>query len=164
MIDFLRRTLTDPTIFWGALEAIATLVAASIIIYELQRARQETVAHKVEGFQYGLKLLESKEFLDYVNNFEHIADLSNKDLWHRELPSKVHGILQTMEIIAMLISERFLDEDFFFKIEGIRLAKLGMRIRQFEEGQDTPQFIEQQQLYPNGRDLLRRAEKWKEKN
>lgn len=163
LCEFIRRTLTDPSIFWGALEAIATLIAAAIIISELRRARREAVAHKVEGFQYGLKLLESEEFQRYIKAFDFLADNSNAAEWHTNMPLMVQGIFQTMEVIDMLIKEKYLDEDFFFKIEGNRLANLGSRIRMFEEGKETPRFEEQQRLYPNGRDLLHRAERWKER-
>lgn len=164
MCEFIIKTFTDPSIFWGALEAIATLVAATIIIWELRRARQETVAHKIDGFQYALKLLDSEKFEGYIKDFYHLADISNASEWHANMPIRVQGILRTMEVIDKLISDKYLDEDFFFRIEGNRLADIGTRIRIFEEGKDTPRFEEQRLLYPNGRKLLTRAERWKEAN
>lgn len=98
-----------------------------------------------------------------MKGFNFLADNSNIGEWHTNMPLMVQGILQTMEVIDMLISENYLDEDFFFKIEGNRLANLGLQIRIFEEGKDTPRFEEQRRLYPSGRDLLHRAEKWKER-
>jgi len=163
MCNFIISSLTDPSIFWGAMEAIATLIAASVIIYEFRRLRQENVAHKVEGFQYALKLLEADDFKRYIEGFNFLADSSNAGELRSKMPPIVQGILQTMEIINLLISERYLSEDFFFKIEGIRLANLSEKIRLFEEGKETPQFEEQRRLYPNGRDLLYRAEKWRER-
>ncbi|MBV6467496.1 MAG: hypothetical protein PGMFKBFP_02858 [Anaerolineales bacterium] len=163
MCDFIRRTLTDPSIFWTALESLATIFAATIIFYELRRARQETVAHKFEGFQYALRLLASEDFQRYITAFNFLVENRNADKRSTNMPLMVQGILQTLEVVQMLITEKYLDEDLFFKTEGNRLANLGLQIRTLEEEKDMLRFEEQRRLYPNGHKLLVRAEKWKEK-
>jgi len=164
MCDFLEKTLTDPNVFWLALEAIATALAAAIIIWQLRRLREETIAHRFEGFRYALELLSSSEFGDQAASFYKLLDQGDPFQFHTTMPPLVHWILRTLEIIDRLIRDEHLDEEFFFRIEGRRLAHLAIRIRMMEEGRDTPRFEAQIRLYPNGRDLLRRAEEWAERN
>ena len=159
-MNFLEKTLTDPSVFWPALEALATAVAAGIIISQLRRLREETVAHRFEGFQYAMELLASSEFQKQAGSFYKLLEKGDPLRLRETLPPLVHWILRTLEIVDRLICDSYLDEDFFFRIEGQRLAHLARHIRMMEEGRDTPRFEDQIRLYPNGRELLRRAEEW----
>ncbi len=162
MCAFLQSTLNDPSIFWPALEALATVIAAGLIIWQLNRIREESVAHKMEGFKYSMELLSSSEFKDQAGSFYKLLDQGDAFQWVSSLPPLVFWTLRTLEIVDLLIKTKYLDESFFFRIEGRRLANLGIKIRMLEEGRDTPRFEEEIKQYPNGRDLLRRAEVWAE--
>ena len=162
MCDFLNATLTDPNIFWPALEAIATAIAAVVIIWQLKNLREETTAHKFEGFRYAMELISSPEFEDQACSFYKLLEQGDAFRFRETLPPLAHWILRTLEIVDKLIKDGYLGEDFFFRIEGKRLANLGRSIRMIEEGRDTPRFEEQIRLYPNGRDLLYRAEAWED--
>jgi hypothetical protein len=159
-MGFLNRTLIDPSLFWPALEALATLVAAGIIIWQLRRLREETVAHRFEGFRYAMQLISAPEFQEQAASFHELLNRGDPHQFRQSMPPLVHWILRTLEIIDRLIEDGYLEEGFFFRIEGMRLAHLARHIRMMEEGRDTPRFEEQISLYPNGRDLLRRAETW----
>jgi hypothetical protein len=164
MCNFLEKTLTDPNVFWLAIEAIATVVAAIIIIGQLRRLREESIAHRFEGFRYAVELLSSSEFGDQAESFYKLLDHGDPFEFHNSMPPLVHWILRTLETIDRMIRDEYLDEEFFFRIEGRRLAHLAINIRMMEEGHDTPRFEDQIRLYPNGRNLLRRAEEWAERN
>ena len=161
MFELIQKTFTDPALFWSGLEAIATLVAALIIIRQLKQLRQDAVAHKFEGFKYAIELLASSEFMGQVGKFQTFLDKGDPFQFKTSLPPLVHWILRTLEIVACLITDKYLDEKFFFRIEGLRLASLAENIRTIEEGNNMPRFEDETRLYPNGRALLHRAEKWK---
>jgi hypothetical protein len=162
MCEFFLRTITDPALFWPALEAVATFGAALIIIWQLQQLRREAIVHKFDGFKYALELLAESNFREQVKNFDTLLHGGDAFQFINTMPPVVHWILRTLEIVNALIKDGYLDQEFLFRTEGLRLATLAQDIRLVEEGKDMPKFEEQIRLYPNGRDLLRRAEKWRE--
>ena len=164
MLEFLGRTVSDPTIFWPALEALATAIAAGIIIWQLRRLREESVAHRFDGFRYAMELLASSEFKEQAGSFFKFLERGDPAQFRQALPPLVHWILRTLETLAQLISDKHLDEDFLFRIEGRRLGHLARHIRMMEDGRDTPRFEDEIRLFPNGRDLLRKAEAWDDRN
>jgi len=162
MCEFIRETISDPSIFWPALEAIATLIAAIVIIYQLKNLREETTAHRFEGFRYAMQLVSSSEFSKQAANFHKLLDHGDPFRFHETMPPVVHWILRTLEIVDRLIKDGYLEEDLFFRVEGKRLATLARDIQMIKEGKDTPRFEEQIRLYPNGWDLLHRAKSWED--
>ena len=109
-----------------------------------------------------MELLVSPEFKEQAGSFYKLLDQGDAFQWVNSLPPLVFWILRTLEIVDLLVKTKYLDESFFFRIEGRRLANLGIKIAMLEEGRDTPKFEEEVKQYPNGRDLLRRAVTWAE--
>jgi hypothetical protein len=161
MCNFIYSSLTDPALFWPALEAIATFAAALVIFWQLRQLHREAVAHRFDGFKYAMELLSSSEFTDQVGKFHTFLEQGDPSQFKQALPPLVHWTLRTLEIVNRLITDKYLDEEFLFRIEGLRLASLAEKIKMVEEGDNMPHIEEQIRLYPNGRDLLHRAEKWK---
>jgi len=159
MCEFIQKTFTDPALFWTALEAITTLFAALIIFWQLKQLRREAVAHKFEGFKYAMELLASSEFIEQCSKFQTSLDERDSFQFTTSLPPIVSRILCTLEIIDCLITDKYLDEKFLFRIEGLKLASLANNIEMIKRGKDMPRFEEEIRLYPNGYELLRRAEK-----
>ena len=160
VVQFLVDTISQPALFWPALEALTTVLAAIVIISELRRSRREAVAHRIDGFKYAMEVLGAEGFRCAVEDFRQTLDGGNPALWHTSLPPVVSRILRSLEIVALLIEQEYLDQGFFFRIESLNLQDLAMRIRVLEEGLDTPRFEEETRLYPRGRELLRRAQEW----
>lgn len=161
MSNFICETLTNPAIFWSALEALATVLALGFIYFEVRRLRRESIAYKVEGFRYAMEIVGSAEFQKLIDEFNYIMDASDMGDWPLKLPGIVRGILRNLEIIASLINSGYMDENLFLRVQGLHLGELGERIRILEEGKDTPHFDYERQIYPNGRALLRKAEEWR---
>jgi len=161
MLQFLCRSLTDPTVFWPALEAIATTLALVFIYFEVRRVRQESVASRVQGFRYAMEIVGSPEFQDLVRRFNYTMDASNVDKWPHELPQIVREILRNLEIVASLISTRYLDEGLFLRVHGLLLGYIGERVSVVETDKTTKWFEWERQVYPNGRALLKKCEGWR---
>ena len=164
MCDLLIRTINDPAIFWSAVQALATLIAVVIIYIEIRRSKREMTIYKFEGFKYAMDILASKDFVDSVKAFRYLMDAGDTGDWDIKIPVTVHNILKSLDIIAVLIEQNYLDQDFFLRHEGLRLANIDQRLILLETGNRTPKCEYESGLYPKGRDLLRRAEDWKEKH
>ncbi len=160
MREFFLLTFTNPAYLWSALEAVATSLAAIVIFWQLRRLRQEAVAHKVEGLKYAMEIVGSNDFQDKLQKLNQVLYNGDPFQFGQTLLPIVQGLLQSLEIVDLLIKTGYLEEQFFFRIEGLRLAELSTNIRLLEEGKDTPRFEDQISLYPNGRALLRRADDW----
>ena len=49
MIEFVASTLHEPALFWAAVEAVGTIAAAAIIIWQLRLARQEAIVEQAQA-------------------------------------------------------------------------------------------------------------------
>lgn len=161
MSKFIYETLTNPAIFWSALEALATASALGFIYVQVRHLRREAIAYRVEGFRYAMEIVGSADFQKLIEEFNFLMDASNVGRWPHDLPRNVRAILRDLEIIASLISSGYMDENLFLRVQGLHLGDLGERIHILEEGKDSPHFAYERQIYPNGRALLRRAEEWR---
>lgn len=161
MSKFICETLTNPALFWPALEALATALALVFIYFEVRRLRRESVAYRVQGFRYAMEIVASADFQKLIEEFKITMDASDVGRWPHDLPRIVRGILRDLEIVASLISSGYMDENLFLRVQGLHLGEIGERIRLLEEGKDTPRFDDERQIYPKGRALLRKAEEWR---
>jgi hypothetical protein len=163
MTDFICKTLSDPAIFWPALESIATVLALFFIYLQVRDIRREAVAGRVDGFRYAMEIVAADEFQKLVDEFRHTMDAGNVGDWPHKLPLIVRGILRNLEIVASLIRHDYMDEQLFLQVHGLYLGKLGEQIHMLEEGHDTPRLEFERKTYPGGRALLSKAEEWRNK-
>lgn len=161
MIQFVCRTITDPAIFWPALEAIATVAALTFIYFEVRRLRQDAIASRVQGLRYAMEIVGSKQFYALVEQLNHTLDVSGVEKWPHDLPPIVRGLLKDLEIVASLISNHYLDEDLFLRVNGLLLGAIGERISVVETDKTTGWFERERLVYPDGRELLRKCERWR---
>jgi hypothetical protein len=162
MINFFAKTISDPAIFWVAIQSIATAIGAVLIFWQLRRLREDKIAHKFDGFKYVVQLLSASEFKENALQFYALLEKGDPFKFQSSLPPHVYSILRTLEIVDYAIKEHYLDESTFFRIEGLRLADLNEKIRVLQEGKDSLSFEDQIRLFPNGMNLLSRSANWRD--
>jgi hypothetical protein len=112
MIEFIKNTLTDPGIFWGAVEALATVGALIFLLVELPKIRREKASFSVEGLKFASEFIETNksELWDRVL----IKSWKNmKEEYSEMVETQIVDILYTMDFLAKLIEIEFLDKELF---------------------------------------------------
>ena len=115
MADFFRKTLCDPSIFWTAVEALATLAAFIFLLIEIPKFRREKASHDIAGLEYVLQQLQSKNFQQWSEN---LIDAWKKgdDAYSDFVVTQIVSILARMDFVAKLIDIGYLDVDLFYYV------------------------------------------------
>ncbi len=160
--------ITDQLVFWSAVEAIGTVIAAIaaftavfLIIFEYRRIQRESLSHKIRGYEIARGILDKDPFLSAAKSIQEDPGPGvTYDNWFSYYPKLLFELLRGAEVLQFLIKEKHLDEEFLFRLEGFRLGELDQRISAVEQSRKSPRLLFWAELYPDGRELLRKARTW----
>lgn len=113
MVNFLRVTLCNPNVFWGAVEALATLAAFILLLIEIPKFRREKAFHDITSLDYAIKQLHSEEFQQWS---EYLIEIWKKrnNTYSAFVVTQIVNILARMDFIAKLIDVGYLNADLFY--------------------------------------------------
>jgi len=155
MIELLRNTVKDASVFWAAIEALATLGALFLLIKELPKIKREVSAHKVEGLKFAREVITSAEF---VAAYDII-----RDAWKgrgEEYPSQIDDFIVTafakLDLVATLIDEGYVDKRLLLYEFANDLYMLERFTTNFEHRKET-KMHGIRGVFPKAYDLLKDA-------
>lgn len=131
-------TWDDPTALWGMVEAVATVVAATIVVYQLkqvwaeaQRSRDEAAAHEADKYKWLIELVTSKRF---QNNLELL-----KDTWGKEQFDETGMIMRRLFAVVTaldrLVEKEYIDRSNIYLTMGLDLADICDYVDRILEGE-----------------------------
>jgi hypothetical protein len=136
MSELLNQTFSDASAFWAAIEALATIGALILVLWQLPKVKRELSSHKVEGLRFAREVLQSAEF---AAAFEVI-----RDKWKdggSEYPKEADGFIATafsrLDLLAKLISEGYIDQRLLLYEFGDDLYLLERFATSFEHREDS---------------------------
>lgn len=159
MCQLIIETITNPAIFWSALEAIATVVALIFIWVELPRLRRESSAHKVEGLKFVAERLEAEDFRSACEKVINKVK-RNDENFSEDIMDDLISIFARLDSISKLIKLHYIDQDVLMSFKGNELFILERVVTNLENKTDS-QISSLKSSYPGGYTLLKAASRYK---
>ncbi len=160
MCQFITQTLTNPAIFWSALEAIATVLALIFIYIEIKRLGRESSVHKVEGLKLAAERLETEDFRSscerIISEVKRDNDVFPEEIMHTDLVP----VFARLDFISKLIKLGYIDQGVLLHFKGKELFILERMITNLENKENS-QIPSLKSSYPGGYDLLKAASRFK---
>jgi hypothetical protein len=102
-------------------EAAVLFLSAPVVIWQLKRLREESVAQKAQALREARETLDSPIFLELVGILEREAD---SGAYEERALEALPLVLAQVDYVALLVRKKYLDKDLLFAYKGIDIAKL----------------------------------------
>ncbi len=118
--------------------------------------------YKVEGLNYAASLLGSETFKDSLYKFNHAVNSGEppETEWSTFMPIHAGYILRTLQTIATLIEEEYIEYELFMLNYALPLSGTSENMDVLETQKEGTTFDFQLKIYPEGRGLLRKCSEW----
>ena len=159
MCRFIIQTLTDPAIFWSALEAVATVFALIFIFIELKRLRRESTENKIEGLKFAAERLEAEDFRSSCERIISAVKRSD-EVFPEEIMADLVPVFARLDFISKLVKLNYINQGVLLSFKGNELFILERMITNLENKTNS-QIPSLKSSYPGGYDLLKAASRFK---
>ncbi len=163
MIEFIRRTLSDPALFWPALEAIATIIGATFIWWQLRRIKQESAAHRVESVKYvTTDHLGTEKFEELHASLKNARGSDQQDLG-AGIQDAAFELLAIVDVVRVLIDQGYVDKKLLLELMGETLHEVSDYMTNFVAMERFRDAAKIPKIYPETWRLLKEAKKTRAK-
>jgi len=169
MTGLLDGTFSDPSAFWAMVEALATVSAAVVVVWQLRRFREESGAHKAAAIDWLMEFIGSARFNQLVGEIDSaivqgdggvVEPVGVTDKTWRCLAI----IFADIDTVLDLTQGNFVTEDTFIRMFGSTLARIAARVDQLLEHPETHDGMKRVISHrPEVYRLLQDADKWLKK-
>lgn len=147
--------MNDPILVWTAIgvvtqivQTIFIMITGIVVFFQIRQIRQESIEKKISGLRAALDILDT--------------DLFNQASRQAKEKIVVHGfkwrrLLEDINVVATLVSEKWTDEKLLFMLKGDELAAIG----EYIQGNRLPADLKDELTgqYKPAVDLMCRASK-----
>jgi hypothetical protein len=116
-----ETSLLELQTFAQCVEAAVLSPSAPLVIWQLRRLREESIAQKVQALREARDTLDSLIFLDLFAILERGA---TSGAYEERVIEVLPQVLAQVDYVALLVHKKYLDRDLLFAYKGIEIAKL----------------------------------------
>lgn len=153
--------ISEPIVFWTALQAIVVTAASVTIILEVQSLKGTKLEREARGFVMFSENFMGQQFLRQV---EWLGGVNSQEPENRArfFDEAAKTVLLKLELAQRFINRGLIDRDLFFLTYLDGLANAAFSIRHLmHHPKKMPWLVEYKDQYKNSLNLLREFEDWR---